>query len=93
MSSRVKTFACALVVGLIPLAAWSAEEAKAPGKQYNVVEVSLFDVNRKDFATKEAERAGSIPDDVIEKIQRSLIGIVTRSGDFPAVRKPGDAAA
>jgi hypothetical protein len=62
------------------------------GGTYNVLEVARFEVGREDYSSKEAERAGRIPDEVLETIQRILISEFTQSRLLPAVRKAGTPA-
>jgi len=66
-----------------------AAEGGAAGKAYSVLEIARFDVNREDYSTKETERAGRIPDEVLETIQRILISEYTQSKLLPTVRKAG----
>ena len=66
-----------------------AAEDEAGGKAYNVLEIARFDVNREDYSTKEAERAGRIPDEALDTIQRILVAEYTQSKLLPTVRKAG----
>lgn len=66
----------------------------APGvKHDSVLEVERMKVDRENYSTKELERAGKIPDEALDGIQRALIGIATRAGRFQGVRKPAEGAA
>ena len=65
-----------------------AEEPKTAKVAYSALEIARFDVNREDYSSKEAERAGKISDEFLDGIQRALLGEMTRSSLFPAVRKP-----
>ena len=69
-----------------------ADEPKTAKVAYGALEIARFDVNREDFSTKEAERAGKISDEFLDGIQRALLGELTRSTLFPAVRKPAESA-
>src|SRR2546426_9893858 len=62
-------------------------EGDAGGKAYNVIEILRLDVNREDYSSKEAERAGRIPDEILETIQRILISEYSQSKLLPTVRK------
>jgi len=64
-------------------------EGDARGKAYNVLEILRFEVNREDYGSKEAERSGRIPDEVLNTIQRILISEYTQSKLLPTVRKAG----
>lgn len=64
-------------------------EGEAGGKAYNVLEIALFDVDRENYTSKEAERAGRIPDETLVTIQRLLISEYTQTKLLPAVRKAG----
>jgi hypothetical protein len=64
-------------------------EGDAGGKAYNVLEILRFEVNREDYGSKEAERAGRISDEVLDTIQRILISEYTQSKLLPTVRKAG----
>ena len=65
-----------------------AAEHPAAHKHDVILEVKRFDVERENFSTKELERAGKIPDESLDAIQRALVGVATRTGGFKAVRKP-----
>ena len=69
-----------------------AEEPKTAKVAYSALEIARFDVNREDYSSKEAERAGKISDEFLDGIQRALLGEMTRSSLFPAVRKPAESA-
>lgn len=82
----------ALVVLLLILGSsltFSEDNPKA-SEGYSVLEVELFEVDRKDVSTKEAERAGMIPDEMLLYIQRGIVGELTREKAFPTVRKIED---
>jgi len=66
-------------------------EGDAGGKAYNVLEILRLDVNREDYSSKEAERAGRIPDEILDTIQRILITEYTQSKLLPTIRKTGAA--
>jgi len=80
--------AATLIFGTLGLA---ASETETPVKKtWSALEIALFDVNREDVSTEEAERAGSIPQEMLEAIQRGMIGEISRAQAFPAVRKATD---
>src|SRR5256885_14741783 len=66
-----------------------AAETGTGAKAYTVLEISRFDVSREDYSSKEAERAGRIPEDILETIQRILISEFSQSKVLPKVRKTG----
>jgi len=65
--------------------------APAPAKGYAALEIARFEVKREDYSSKEAERAGRIPDEALDAIQRVLLTEFTRAAVLPAVGKPGSA--
>src|SRR3989442_11026604 len=69
-----------------------AHEPKTAKVTYSALELARFEVNREDYSTKAAERAGKISDEFLDGIQRALLGEMTRSSLFPAVRKPAESA-
>lgn len=77
-----------LAIVLIASGTCLAAEGEGGGKSYTVLEVARFEVNRDDYSSKEAERAGRIPDEVLDTIQRILIAEYTGSRLLPTVRKP-----
>lgn len=68
-----------------------AAEGPAAGKSYIVLEVGRFEVNRDDYSTKEAERAGRMTDEELTTLQRILIAEYTQTKLLPTVRKAGGA--
>src|SRR3989442_14621328 len=81
-----------VMICLVALALVRADEPKTAKVAYGALEIARFDVNREDYSTKEAERAGKISDEFLDGIQRALLGEMTRSSLFPAVRKPAESA-
>ncbi len=70
-----------------------AADGAAGGTGYLVLEINRFDVNREDYSSKEAERAGRMPDEALDTIERILITEFTQTKLLPTVRKasgPGD---
>jgi hypothetical protein len=59
---------------------------------YAALEVARVEVNREDFSSKEGERAGRIPDEMLDAIQRILLTEFTKAGTIPAARKPDPSA-
>ncbi len=68
---------------------WPAAAGGTEGKAYNVLEIARFEVSREDYSSKQSERAGRIPDETLDTIQRILISEYTESKVLPAVRKAG----
>lgn len=66
-----------------------AADTATSAKPYTVLEISRFEVNREDLSTKEAERAGRIPEDILDTIQRILVSEFGQSKILPTVRKAG----
>jgi hypothetical protein len=91
---RMKTVA-AMAVVLVCLVAGTPCFAldATPVPAYTAIEINRFDVNREDYSSKEAERAGRVPDEMLETIQRIIIAEFTKAQAFPKVGKPGVAAA
>ncbi len=85
---HVSRFLSTVVVGtalaVVPVA---AAEKRATQKLEVVLEVKRFDVDREIYATQDLERAGKIPDEALDSIQRALIGVATRSEGFKGVLK------
>ncbi len=73
-------------IWMVQSAATAAQDA-AGGATWDALEVARFEVDRDSYDTKEAERAGTIPDEMIDSIQRAIVGELTRSGLFESVRK------
>lgn len=65
----------------------------SPAPAYTAIEINRFDVNREDYSSKEAERAGRVSDEMLETIQRIIITEFTKAQVFPKAGKPGLAAA
>lgn len=76
------------LVVCLPCAASDASK----GPAYTAIEIARFDVNREDYSSKEAERAGRIPDETLDTIQRIVIAEFTKAQIFPKAGKPGGAA-
>lgn len=85
-------FAGMLALLFAPVAAYGdAEPAPRVEKSvYDTLEVARFGVNREDYSTKEAERAGKIPEETLDHLQRSLLGELTRSRVLPNVHKAAE---
>src|SRR5258706_10933181 len=84
---EVPSFVIALFVLLS--APCLAAETGTGAAAYTVLEISRFDVNREDFSSKESERAGRIPEEILDTIQRILITEYTQTKVLPTVRKKG----
>ena len=87
MQSTIRVLFAAGVLAWLP-----AQAVPAEAGSYAAIEIAKFEVNREDFSTKEAERAGRIPDETLEAIQRVMITEFTRAAVVPAVRKADPAA-
>jgi hypothetical protein len=83
-----------LTVALVIALTLPALAADAPPvtKTYAALEIARFEVNREDYNSKESERAGRIPDEVLDTIQRVLISEVVNSKKFATVAKAGATA-
>jgi len=86
----MKPFA-AIAMIMVSLVVWlpcaASDASTVPA--YTAIEIARFDVNREDYSSKEAERAGRIPDETIETIQRIMIAEFTKAQILPKVGKPG----
>ena len=69
-----------------------AADAPPVARTYAALEIARFEVNREDYSSKESERAGRIPDEVLDTIQRVLISEVVNAKKFATVAKAGAAA-
>lgn len=76
---RWRSFLGVLLVAIATNLAALAAEIEQQMAGYQVIEVALFTVDRESYASKQAERAGSIPDETLEAIQRAILGELTRS--------------
>ena len=90
----MKPFA-AIAMIVVSLVVWlpcaASDGSTVPA--YTAVEIARFDVNREDYSSKEAERAGRVPDEALDTLQRIIIVEFTKAQVFPKVGKPGLAAA
>ena len=91
MTKSTAALACALISTLTFITPAAAEDDGANG--YTQLEVGRFEVERESFDTKEAERAGAIPEEMLDSIQRAIQGEMTRSGLFATVMKSGGESA
>lgn len=82
-----------LALLLVPIAAYGDTEPapRAEKGVYDTLEVARFEVNREDYSTKEAERAGKIPEETLDHLHRALLGELTRAEVLPTVRKAAEA--
>lgn len=88
MTSRTSVFLCigsVLFGGSVPIVA-ADSTSRQPSSI--VLEIARFDVDRENYTTKSLERAGKIPDETLDDLQRALLGEFTRAGLFKTVRKP-----
>jgi len=89
----MKAFAAiAMIMVSLVVCLPSAASDTSKGPAYTAIEIARFDVNREDYSSKEAERAGRIPDETLDTIQRIMIAEFTKAQVFPKVGKPGGAA-
>ncbi len=79
----------ALALGL-PAARAAEAEGVASSPDYSILEVARFEVHRGDFSSKVAERAGRIPEEMLDQIQRALLVELQQDKPLPTVRKAGD---
>ena len=89
---RFRSSLASLVVtlSLFTLGSGASEQETPAKKPWSTLEVAVFDVNREDVSTEEAERAGTISPEMLEAIQRGMIGEISRAEAFEAVRKATD---
>ncbi len=89
----MKPFA-AIAMIMVSLVVWlpcaASDAPTVPA--YTAIEIARFDVNREDYSSKEAERAGRVPDEALDTIQRIMIVEFTKAQVFPKAGKPGSAA-
>lgn len=91
MKPSVPMLSAALVMTL-SLPSLAADTAPV-AKTYATLEIARFEVNREDYSSKESERAGRVPDEVLDTIQRVLISEVVNSKKFATVAKAAGATA
>lgn len=48
-------------------------------KEYQCIEIEKFAVDREDFSSREMERAATIPDETLSRLQHKIVGEVTRA--------------
>ena len=88
-SSRTLVCMAAVVFGTGGLVGAAETVVGSPSDM--VLEVARFDVDRENYTTKKLERAGKIPDETLDDLQRALLGEFTRAGMFGKVGKPAEA--
>lgn len=56
-------------------------------KEYNCLEIEKFTVDREDFSSTEMERAATIPDETLSRLQHKIVGEITRAKIIEKVTK------
>jgi len=56
-------------------------------KEYQCLEIEKFAVDREDFSSTEMERAATIPDETLSRLQHKVVGEITRAKIIDEVTK------